>query len=230
MQDQIEIEGSQYPTQDVIRAIEPMLQASRVAKIERVLESRSLALVPVLEGIYDMGNASAVFRSAEALGFFEMCMIETQTKFKIANRVSSGADKWLRFSRYNSTRIAFEALKKRGYQVVVTHMDASSEPIEAFDFTQKTALVFGNERDGVSQDAIDLADRKLIIPMQGFVQSFNISVAAAIALSYAYFDRVRRLGKSGDLSELERLKLKAEYYLKHVTHPKEIIERFKGGI
>ena len=67
--------------------------------------------------------------------------------------------------------------------VVITALTKQSENIlDAVFAEEKIALVVGNEKDGVSETALSNADRIIKIPMRGFVQSLNVSVAAAIVL------------------------------------------------
>jgi len=116
-------------------------------------------------------------------------------------------------------------LKAAGYEIVVTHLDKRAEPLHTFDFTQKTALVFGNELSGVTPEMLSHADRTIIIPSTGFVRSFNISVAAAIALHAAARDREKKLGRNGDLSPEEQEVLTAEFYIRAAAHAEDILEK-----
>ena len=89
--------------------------------------------------------------------------------------------------------------------------------LDEIDWNEKTVLLFGNEHAGVSEEAKELADQRLMIPMYGFVESFNISVAAAMALKHACDSREKsRGGKRGDLTEEQQNILQAVYYLKHI--------------
>ena len=110
-----------------------------------------------------------------------------------------------------------------GYQVLATHLDANTKPIGEVDVTIPTAIVFGNEKDGISQEMIDLCDQTVIIPMQGFVQSFNISVAAAISLYHITRERQLKLGVQGDLSDDEKNVLAAEFSLRSSKNPERLI-------
>ena len=92
------------------------------------------------------------------------------------------------------------------------------------EFSKPTALVLGNEADGISKEMIELADETAIIPMHGFVQSFNISVAGAISFYHIMRERERTLGKSGDLTDAEKLVLRAEFSLRSSKNPERLIE------
>ena len=106
--------------------------------------------------------------------------------------------------------------------MVKTH---GAVPINTIDFTQKTALVFGNERDGVSEAMLALADGTCLVPTAGFTQSFNISVAAAVCLYHARQDRLARQGYHGDLTDPQRETLRALFYLKSVRRARQILAR-----
>lgn len=199
---------------EVLKYIGPLLTTERLARIDKVVRHRIYSVCMVLENIYDRGNSSAVIRSAEAMGFGSVHMIELGEKFKESQRTTAGADKWVEVKKWKSTRDCIEQLKKNGMQIVVTHLDARSCPIDEVDFSKPSALVLGNEKTGVSQEMIEAADHRVILPMTGFVQSFNISVAGALASWHMFKDRQKRLGDYSDLSIKEQEILKAIYYLR----------------
>ena len=216
--------GQSLTAHQILDLLSAYLTPERQERIRITVEGRTCDVVPVLENIYDRGNVSAVLRSAEAMGYQCAHVIEIGEKFKSANRVTQGADKWLNVRRWRSTLECTRELKRLGYQILATHLDARARPIGEMDLTRPTAIVFGNEKDGVSQEMIAEADQTIIIPMQGFVQSFNISVAAAISLYHIFMERMRLLGKHGDLSEVERVILRADYSLRSSDNPKRLIE------
>jgi tRNA (guanosine-2'-O-)-methyltransferase len=208
----------------ILELAAPFLTGERRAKIEKVVASRTYSIVPVLENIYDRGNISAVMRSSEALGMQSVHVIEISEKFKSANRVTQGADKWLDVTRWKTSRECALDLKSRGYKIYATHLEAAV-PIGEIDWSQPSAIVFGNEKDGVSKEMLELCDQAVIIPMLGFVQSFNISVAAAISLYHIYQDRLKRLGHHGDLSEEEKQTLNALYCIRSAKNPERLLKR-----
>ena len=215
--------GQELSAQAVIDLIRPLLTSERCARLEAVVASRSFSLVPVLENIYDFGNISAVMRSSEAFGFARVHLVTAPgARFKAANRVTKGAEKWLDVEIHRSPSDCVRQLKQSGFQVYATHLEAA-RPIAEIDFTRPTAVVFGNEKDGVSPEMLELVDGRFIIPMQGFSQSFNISVAAAIALYHGWHQRETRLGRSGDLTSKEQRILLANYYLRCLDNPESIV-------
>lgn len=211
----------------VLSQVWPLLTAERRAKIENVLPGRCFSNVLVLENIYDRGNASAVMRSSEAMGFAMVHMIELGEKFKESQRTTAGADKWVEVQKWKSTKDCVRALKDQGKQIVVTHLASDSRPLSEIDFSKPSALVLGNEKEGVSRDMIEAADHRVIIPMSGFVQSYNISVAGALCLYQMYLSRMQKCGRVGDLSEKEQDILKAIYATRTLDSSEEILKHGK---
>ncbi|NBB85570.1 MAG: TrmH family RNA methyltransferase [Bacteroidetes bacterium] len=212
----------------IVRHLRPFLTERRQARIEAVLEERTTTVVPVVEGIVNTGNVSAVMRSAEALGFHQFHVIKNaadDTQFKTSRRTSQGAEKWLDVQVWDTPATCARRLRERGYRVVVTHLDDAAVPLGTLDFTQPTAIVFGNERDGASEALLAEADATCILPMSGFTQSFNISVAAALVLYHAREDRLRRQGYHGDLPADAQEALRAHYFLQSVNRAADILAR-----
>jgi tRNA (guanosine-2'-O-)-methyltransferase len=219
--------GSISTTADeIFELVAPYLTPERRARIADVVAQRTYSITTVLENIYDRGNTSAVMRSAEAMGYQSVHVIEPGEKFKKANRVTQGADKWLDIERWKTATECATALKERGYKIYCTHLEAAV-PIGEIDWSQPAAIVFGNEKDGVSPELVRLSDQSIIIPMLGFVQSFNISVAAAISLYHIYQDRLRRLGYQGDLTDEEKRILSALFCLRSAKNPERLLARLR---
>jgi tRNA (guanosine-2'-O-)-methyltransferase len=207
----------------IIDRLGPYLSDRRKARIEQVVAGRTDTVATVVEGLTNLGNISAVMRSAEALGFHRFHIVEAVGRFKKSARTTQGADKWLDITRWENADACVAGLRLAGYTIVVTHLSEDAIPIDAIDFTRKTALVLGNEQHGVSERMRALADTSCIIPMVGFTQSFNISVAAAVSLYHAYLDRLRRQGFHGDLAPDAVDALRARYYQLSVKHANAIL-------
>ncbi|MBD3363525.1 RNA methyltransferase [Candidatus Dojkabacteria bacterium] len=164
-----------------------MITPKRKQRIKDIISQRQKGLTVIFEDIYDPHNAAAVLRTCDGFGIQKVCFIfDKQKSFnprKIGKVSSSSANKWLDFYKYKSTHKCYEDLREKGYKIIATILDEESENIFTSSFTEeKLALVFGNEHTGLSKSARKLADRKLHIPMNGFVQSLNLSVTAAICI------------------------------------------------
>lgn len=141
----------------------------------------------VLEDIHDPHNAEAVFRSADALGFQRVCLVfergEPFDPRRIGKLSSASANKWLSFESYDSTRECLDRLHQEGYETVATVVNQDAESIFGIELAKaRTALLFGNEHRGLSEQAVARAKRRLTIPMSGMVGSLNLSVTAALCL------------------------------------------------
>jgi len=182
----------------------------RLTKIKEVAGRRQEGII-VLEDIHDPHNAAAVLRTAEAFGIQKVYFIfDKQKKFnpkKIGKSTSSSANKWLDFESFSSAKECFSKLKRQGYTIVATILDEKAKSILKTKLLQpKIALCFGNEHSGLSEEAVKLSDSHLYLPMQGFVQSLNLSVTAAIFM-YEVFRQRTASGKKFLLSVKEKNKL-----------------------
>lgn len=214
--DPLLIQGESFTVDEILSKMAPLLTQERFAKMNQVIERRTCDVVTVLENTYDLGNVNAVFRSAEAFGFFIVHLVTSpEAKFKRSNRVTRGADKWLDVHLHNSATQCISTLKQKGYQIFATHMEASTQVYD-LDFSKPTTIVFGNEKEGVSEKMLELCDGSVVIPMQGFTQSFNISVAASLIFYQAWRDRELKLGQSGNLSFQMQKQILANYYLRQL--------------
>jgi tRNA (guanosine-2'-O-)-methyltransferase len=219
-----------FTPEQIVEGLAPHMTDHRRELLAEVVARRTYSVVPVLDGIYDRGNTSAVFRSAEALGYQKVHVIESHEGFKAANRVTQGADKWLDVKKWDTIEPCLAELQRQEYQIVATYLGAT-KPIHEVDFTRPTAIIFGNERDGVSQATLDAADETVIIPMKGFVESLNISVAAAIALFHVMQARDSAGGHS-DLTDDQIRVLLASYYLRSYENHADVLlhKRARGDV
>lgn len=217
----LEVGDLEMDAATLVDLLGPRLTERRRETIDEVLDHRTYHVTTVLDGIYDRGNVSAVIRSAEAFGFQSMHVVESQEHFKEANRVTQGTDKWIDVERYARPEDCIPVLRDRGYRIVTTELEAE-RPIGSIDFDTPTAMVFGNEKDGVSETMREAADASCILPMVGFAQSLNISVCAALSLR-EIFERRRKRGGHGDLSNHEATVLRALYYVRSIDQPERLL-------
>jgi len=186
----------------------------RKNKIVSVINARQKSLHVVLENIHDPHNVSAIFRTCDSVGVGKVSLLYNQEPFpKIGKKSSASANKWIEKEKYKDVKSCFSKLKEEGFKIIVSSISDDSKNIYEFDLTKKTAIVFGNEHRGVSEEAIKLADEKFIIPMYGMVQSLNVSVAAAVVLYEAQRQRqLKGMYKKSEFSE-EELNIKINEWL-----------------
>ena len=200
------------------------LSGTRRAVIESVLDSRTENVAVVVEGMVDVGNVSAILRTADGFGIQRVHAIDSAGKYKRSKRTTKGADKWVDRYRWDTTEECFSHLRSDGYRIVAADVGDGAVPISETDMTGRCAVVFGNELEGLSAAARNEADAVVTVPMEGFAESFNISVAAAVALYEVHRQRVGRYGSSGDLSDDARSRIRAVWYAKTVTNSKIVVE------
>lgn len=164
--------------------LEGMIRPDRREKLLGVLRQRLNSPAVVLEDVWDPHNIGAVLRTVEGPGLHRVFVIEANSTYEPRSQVTQGAHKWLDVRRYPSAEACVTDARTLGYRLLVTRMDAP-DTLDELDWSIPTAVVMGNEKEGVSPRLAALADGAFRIPMRGFSQSFNISVATAMIVSRA---------------------------------------------
>jgi len=206
----------------VIEALGPHLGDERRDKIDRVAAARLGGLVVVLENLHDPHNGAAALRSCEAIGVRQVHVVGAS--FGFSERVTQGCDKWLDLERHESIASCAGELKARGFKLYAAVPGAATS-LEDLDALTPAAFLIGNERDGLTEAARAACDVEFAIPMRGFSQSVNLSVATALCV-YTHAERRRRaLGRTGDLDEAALDELRADYYRRDLRGADAIIAR-----
>lgn len=162
------------------------LTPERYLRMKQVLEFRQPDLTLVLSNIHDPHNVSAIYRSCDAFGLDEVHLYYTDTEFPtLGKKSSASARKWVNTHRHRNLSDLTTMLKEKKCQILATSCSPTARPLSEWDFTLPTAIIMGNEHRGVDEDVLEVVDGELYIPMYGMIQSFNVSVAAAIILSEA---------------------------------------------
>ena len=203
---------------------------NKLARMKRVIESRTRAVTVVLEDLFQPHNASAAIRTSECFGVQDVHIIENRFAYQLNPDVVMGASKWVDLYRYGGeggehTTACFEGLKRKGYRIVATSLRDDSIPLEELPVEQDIALCFGTEEEGLSERAERLADLSVKIPMHGFTQSLNISVSVAVCL-YELCRRIRRERDDWHLSQKERLDVQLSWLRSAVRNAKLVERRF----
>ncbi|AHH10205.1 RNA methyltransferase [Borrelia coriaceae] len=204
-----------------IEILSEFITQRRQERIDEVLNNRTNYLTLVLEDIFQPQNASATMRTIEILGLSDIHIIETNNKYTLNPGVVLGASKWINIMKYQCVKVAFDNLKGNGYKIVATSLDNNSISLEDFPIDAKMAIFFGTELTGLSHAVLDNADLHLKIPMYGFTQSYNLSVAVSIVF-YSLISRLRKSSVKYLLDDDEKLILKLDYYRKIVKRYQDI--------
>lgn len=209
------------PPHLVVRTLEPLLTKERIARIDGVLARRTRSVIPVLDGVMDPHNIAAVMRTADAFGVQEVHLIDGPEPFIASQRVAQGTDRWLDLVRHRHATECVASLRSRGFKVYVATMHGELAP-DDLGAVPKVAVVFGNEHSGVTPATAALCDGSYRVPMCGFAQSLNVSVAAAITLYGA------TRARDGDLDAGDRERLRARFMMLSVPRAEAVVRSQLG--
>lgn len=214
----------------LIDYLKDFISDARWNRINEVLDGRTQHLTVVLEDIYQPHNASAVLRSCDGFGIQDVHVIENENQFDASSQITIGADQWLSINRYNeeakdNVSVCFSNLKNQGFQIVATTPHENDHNLNELDISKPTALVFGTELDGVTDQVMEQSDAFVKIPMAGFSESFNISVSAAICL-YDTSTRLRQSDIDWGLSAEKREELLLEWVKKSIKAGDQLAEKW----
>ncbi|WP_117238118.1 tRNA (guanosine(18)-2'-O)-methyltransferase TrmH [Thermus sediminis] len=162
----------------------------RQKRLEEVLRRRQPDLTALLENVHKPHNLSAILRTCDAVGVLEAHAVNPTGGVPTFNETSGGSHKWVYLRVHPSTEEAFRHLRERGFRIYATALREGAQDYREVDYTRPTAIVFGAEKWGVSEEALALSDGLVHIPMLGMVQSLNVSVAAAVILFEAQRQRL----------------------------------------
>lgn len=210
---------------DYLNYLEGFLTDNRKAKFLKVLENRTNHFTVAIEDVFQLHNTSAVMRSCEVFGVQQLNVIEEKFGKSIDKEIAMGAQKWVDVNRYESIANCVESLKNKGFQIIATTPHENDCLLDDFDISIPSALFFGTERDGLSEEVMKNADGFLKIPMVGFTESLNISVSAAIILQNL-MNRLRNSDVDWHLSEEEMLAKRIQWARSSIKDIKRIEARY----
>ena len=212
----------------LLEYLESYLTEDRKKRFLEVLTKRTNYITVAMEDVYQMHNTSAVLRSCDAFGVQTVHVVEDRYGDRMDKNISVGAQKWVDVSRYQNTTDCIASLREKGYQIVATTPHDDSCALDAFEFTGKTALFFGTEWKGLSEEVMEEADSYLHIPMVGFSESLNVSVSAAIILQ-ELTNKLRKSDLSWQLTAEELLEKRLDWTKKSIKNIEGIILRYLNG-
>lgn len=199
---------------DLYTYIANFISDNKRNKFDEFIHNRTRYLTVVLENIFQSQNASAVLRTCDCFGIQDVHIIENEHKYEINPDVELGSAKWLNLNYYNekehNTLDAINALRNNGYRIIATTPHKNDLLLEDLPIDDKVALLFGTEKDGLSDIAIQNADAYVKIPMYGFTESFNISVSAALSV-FNLSERIRKSTINWQLTEEEIVDVKINW-------------------
>lgn len=199
---------------ELVEYLAQFVSPHKLRRFDEVLAERTRHLTVVLEDIFQPHNASACLRNCDCFGVQDVHVIENRYRFSISRDVSLGASQWLTLYRYqdnsDNTLSCIRTLKRQGYRVIATTPCDDGCLLSEYDVGRKTALMFGTELDGLSATALENADGLLTIPLRGFTESLNLSVALALCL-HDLTSRLRALEVDWQLGDGEKCEIRADW-------------------
>lgn len=211
-----------------IETLYKFITDERKERFEEVLEKRTKHITLILEDLYQSRNISAVMRSADGFGLQELHIIEDNHKWTGTKSVSKGASSWLTLHKYKGedpVTDCIENLKARGFRIVATSPHKCGYTPDSLPIDKSLAIVMGTELTGISDKLMSQVDDYVEIPMYGFSESFNVSVAASIVLNRVR-TRIEEAGVNNGLSEEEKQKLRMIWAYKTVKDAKAILKHY----
>jgi tRNA (guanosine-2'-O-)-methyltransferase len=213
--------------QQLLDFLTGFISENKKNKFEANILQRTKYLTLVLEDIFQPHNASAVLRTCDCFGVQDVHIIENSNKYQVNPDVALGSSKWLTLYKYNAgennTTACLQRLKADGYRIVATTPHKNDHTPEDLPLDQKIALVFGTELEGLTGEAIAMADDFVKIPMYGFTESLNISVSAALLIR-SLTERIRNSDILWQLSEEESIDIRIAW-AKNVVRKSDVLEK-----
>jgi len=212
--------------QELLTYLEHFITEERKERFLQVISARTNHFTVAMEDVFQMHNTSAVVRTCEVFGVQQAHSIEGRFGKRLDAKIAMGAQKWVDVFRYNDTQSCIDALRAQGYQIVATTPHKDAYFLNDFDISKKSAFFFGTEKEGLSEQVLSQADTYLKIPMVGFTESLNISVAVAIVLQQLT-DKLRRSQVAWQLTDEERLSTLMNWTKKSIRNVKDVLKRYE---
>lgn len=210
----------------LLEYLEGFISEERKDRFLAILQERTKYITVAIEDVFQLHNTSAVIRSCEIFGIQEAHVIEGRFGKRLDKNIAMGAEKWVDVHRHENTRNCISTLRSQGYKIIATTPHEETCLLNDFRIEGKTALVFGTEKEGLSDEALQEADGFLKIPMAGFTESFNISVSAAIILQNLT-EKLKKTDFNWQLSEAEKLAKRLDWTKKSIKSIDAILARYE---
>ena len=212
---------------DLLTYLESYLTEERKQRFLEVLQKRTKHITVAVEDVYQLHNTSAIIRSCDVFGIQDLHVIEDRFGKRLDKNIAMGAEQWVDVYRYQTTADCISKLKDDGYQIIATTPHNDSSLLHDFFPTEKSAIFFGTEKEGLSEEVMQQADGFLKIPMVGFSESLNVSVSAAIIIQQLA-QKVRDSNLNWQLTDIEILNKQLDWTKKSIKDVQGIIKRYRS--
>ncbi len=144
----------------------------------------TLPIVVVAHNIRSLWNVGSLFRSSEGFGVSHVHLTGYTAcpPRKEISKTALGAERWVPWSHGQDPMTVIEQRKQEGYEIISLEKTPKSRPITDYVPCRPMCLIVGHEILGVDHELLSCSDAVLHIEMMGNKESFNVAVAAGIAL------------------------------------------------
>lgn len=213
----------------LISYLTEFISPRRKERFDEVMAQRINHLQIVVEDLYQAHNASAVLRSCDCFGVQYVHFIENKNTMKVSSDIALGAEGWVSIKKHNgaenNTRACLQKLKDEGFRIIATTPHKNDVTIDQLPVDKRMVLVFGTEKEGISEDVMEMADEFVKIPMYGFTESFNISVSAALCM-YELTTRIRETVPNSYLSDTEKIDIYLDWLMNSIDKSELIVKEY----
>lgn len=212
----------------LLHALYQIITPEKVEKFEQIAANRTRYITVAVENLFQEHNASAVVRSCDCFGIQDLHIIEQTNKFSVNRYIALGAGQWVNHYHYSDpqspTLKCIKSLKEKGYKIAATTPHTDAYTINNVPINEPTVFLFGTEQNGLSEEALEVSDYYVKIPMVGFTESFNISVSAALTMNIIRTRLEQQSEWEWKLSKEEQTKLKIEWCKRIIRNPDLVIK------
>ncbi|UCG38899.1 MAG: RNA methyltransferase [bacterium] len=208
--------------------LQSCLTPDRLRRLEAVLAARVANVTVVLENLHKDYNISAIMRSCEAFGIQEVNVVPQPGEGRIFRSVTQGCHGWLTVHRHRDVASCFRTLRGRGFRILAGVLGEGAVPLAEMEFPGRVALVFSNELNGAGGEVTDKVDGSFIIPLAGFSQSLNVSVAAGIALNRILEWKGQRAGEIERIPAGEAAKILEKWVRRSVKRSDAVLKELRS--
>jgi tRNA G18 (ribose-2'-O)-methylase SpoU len=171
---------------DVDNAMKLKLDELNRVSVEEFKKQEKLPVVMILDSVRSLHNVGSIFRTSDGFSVEKiyLCGITGQPPHREIEKTALGATQAIDWCYYEDISVAIEDLRNEGYRIIAIEQAKNSSQLHKFRplSNHKYALIFGNEVNGVSDEAMALIDECIEIPQFGTKHSFNIVISAGIVL------------------------------------------------
>ncbi len=219
--------NDQYvPDEYILQEFYEMLTPERIRLFEQIIDQRTNHFTVISEDIFQEHNASAIVRTCDSFGIQTLHLVESRNTYQVHEGIARGSNQWVTLEHHytegRTSEDIFKEIKNRGYKLVATSPHAIEYDIFNVPIDEPLAFVFGAEKKGVTQVALEQADYLVRIPMYGFAESLNVSVSVAIILNEMR-NRLNNSSVNWKLNDAVQLETKLCWCRNHIKSS-ELIE------